>query len=124
MLLFLYRKWVFILLLTNSDVLKVLGKNLKMARKNLKYTQEYVSENVNISIDLLRNIENGRNVGSVTTLLNLCNFLKVSPNTIFSELLDFKEDTLDSFLLNEINKLSSKDKEILKNIIVHVDKNY
>lgn len=68
------------MLITNADVLQILGKNLKLARKNLKYTQEFVAENVNISIDLLRNIENGRNIGSVTTLLNLCNFLKISPN--------------------------------------------
>ena len=72
-----------ILLIKNEDILQILGKNLKQARKDLKYTQEFVSEGVNISIDLLRNIENGRNVGSVPTLLNLCNFLKISPNKLF-----------------------------------------
>ena len=112
------------MLLTNVDILKVLGKNLKQSRKNLKYTQEFVSENINISIDLLRNIENGRNIGSVTTLLNLCNFLKVSPNTLFAELLEFKEDTLDTYLQAKVSSLSKKDKEVLKDIIVHVDKNY
>ncbi len=86
------------MLITNSDILQVLGKNLKQARKNLKYTQDFVSEGVNISIDLLRNIENGRNVGSVPTLLNLCNFLKISPNKLFDGLLNFKEETLDSSL--------------------------
>ena len=112
------------MLITNTDIKKVLGSNLKKARKRLKYTQEYVAENVDISIDLLRNIENGRNIGSVTTLLNLCNFLKISPNTLFSELLDFKEDTLDSTLLEQIKSISKKDKKTLKNIIIHIDKNY
>ena len=112
------------MLITNSDVINVLGEKLKKARKKLKYTQEYVAENVDISIDLLRNIENGRNIGSVPTLLNLCNFLKISPNTLFSELLDFKEDTLDSTLLEQIKSISKKDKEILKSIIIHIDKNY
>lgn len=65
---------VLAMLITNTDVLNVLGRKLKRARKNLKYTQEYVTANVDISIDLLRNIENGRNIGSVPTLLNLCNF--------------------------------------------------
>ena len=65
------------MLITNTDIKKVLGSNLKKARKRLKYTQEYVAEGIDISIDLLRNIENGRSVGSVTTLLNLCNFLKL-----------------------------------------------
>lgn len=112
------------MLITNSDVINVLGEKLKEARKKLKYTQEYVAENVDISIDLLRNIENGRNIGSVPTLLNLCNFFKISPNTLFSELLDFKEDTLDSTLLEQIKSISKKDKETLKNIIIHIDKNY
>ena len=73
---------------------------------------------------MLRNIENGRNIGSVPTLLNLCNFLKISPNTLFGELLDFKEDTLDSTLLEQLKSISKKDKESLKNIIIHIDKNY
>ncbi|MBO4816292.1 MAG: helix-turn-helix transcriptional regulator [Clostridia bacterium] len=112
------------MLINNSDVINVMGEKLKKARKKLKYTQEYVAENVDISIDLLRNIENGRNIGSVPTLLNLCNFLNISPNTLFSELLNFKEDTLDSTLLDQIKSISKKDKETLKNIIIHIDKNY
>ena len=112
------------MLIKGTDVLEILGKNLKKARKNLKYTQEFVAEGVDISIDLLRNIENGRNIGSVPTLLNLCNFLKISPNTLFAELLDFKEDTLDTTLINEFKKFSKKDRDVLKNVIVHLDKNY
>ncbi len=112
------------MLIKGIDVLEILGKNLKKARKKLKYTQEFVAEGVDISIDLLRNIENGRNIGSVPTLLNLCNFLKISPNTLFAELLDFKEDTLDTTLINEFKKFSKKDRDILKNVIVHLDKNY
>ena len=118
---------VLTMLITNTDVLNILGKKIKKARKDLKYTQEYVAENIDISIDLLRNIENGRNIGSVPTLLNLCNFLKISPNTLFSELLDineFSNDTLDTILLKQFQKLSKKDKETLKNIIINIDKNY
>ena len=101
------------MLIKNEDILQILGKNLKQARKDLKYTQEFVSEGVNISIDLLRNIENGRNVGSVPTLLNLCNFLSISPNFLFSELLTYKEDTLDTFLTSSIKSISKDDKELL-----------
>lgn len=112
------------MLVTNNDIFNVLGKNLKQARKNLKYTQEFVAENVNISIDLLRNIENGRNVGSVSTLINLCNFLKTSPNTLLAELLNFKEETLDTILIKQLNSISVKDKDVIKNIIIHIDENY
>ena len=112
------------LLIKNDDVLKILGKKIKQARLSKKFTQEYVAENVDISIDLLRNIENGRNIGSVPTLLNLCNFLSISPNFLFSELLTYKEDTLDTFLSSSIKSISKDDKELLKQIIIHIDRNY
>ena len=73
---------------------------------------------------MLRNIENGRNIGSVPTLLNLCNFLSISPNFLFSELLTYKEDTLDTFLSSSIKSISKDDKELLKQIIIHIDRNY
>ena len=112
------------MLIKNDDVLKVLGKKIKQSRLSKKYTQEYVAESIDISIDLLRNIENGRNIGSVPTLLNLCNFLNISPNFLFSELLTFKEDTLDTKLSYYMDKLSSENKQLLKEIIIHIDKNY
>ena len=112
------------LLINNEDISKVLGKNIKRVRKDKGYTQDYVAEQINVSTDLLRSIENGRNIGSITTLLNICNFLQVSPNTLFAELLNFKEETLDSSLLNLTNQLSKKDKKILQDIIIHIDKNY
>ena len=112
------------MLIKNEDILQILGKNLKQARKDLKYTQEFVSEGVNISIDLLRNIENGRNVGSVPTLLNLCNFLKISPNKLFEGLLTFREETLDSTLMEYLKAFSPNDRKVFRDIIIHVDKNY
>ena len=61
---------------------------MKKARNAKGYTQEFVAESVNISTDLLRNIENGRNIGSLPTLLNLCNFLEITPNYLFLDLLN------------------------------------
>ena len=112
------------MLITSEDVLKIIGKKFKKARLSKRYTQEYVAENIDISIDLLRNIENGRNIGSIPTLLNLCNFLKLSPNFIFAELLTFKEPTLDTTLTSYIKSISEENRDILKKIIIHIDKNY
>ena len=112
------------MLITSEDILNIIGSKIKQVRLSKKYTQDYVSENINISIDLLRNIENGRNIGSLPTLLNLCNFLEISPNYLFKELLTFKEDTLDTNLISYISDLSPEDKDILKKIIIHIDKNY
>ena len=112
------------MLITSDDVLNTIGHKIKQARLSKKYTQDYVSENINISTDLLRNIENGRNIGSVPTLLSICNFLEISPNYLFDELLTFKEKTLDTDFGNYISKLSKQDKDVLKEIIIHIDRNY
>ena len=112
------------MLITNEDIKRTIGIKIKQARLSQKYTQEYVAENIEISTDLLRNIENGRNIGSLPTLLNICNFLRISPNTLFEELLNFKEDTLDSSLTNYFNSFSNKEINTLKEIIIHLDKNY
>ena len=112
------------MLITGNDVLQILGNRLKKARTEKKLTQDFVAENVNISTDLLRNIENGRNIGSIPTLLNLCNFLEITPDTLFEPLLTTEKSTLDTGLTKYINSLSKEDKEILKKIIIHIDKNY
>ena len=112
------------LLIKSEDVLKSIGNKIKDARLSKKYTQEYVAENIDISTDLLRSIENGRNIGSLPTLLNICNFLHISPNKLVEDLLTFKDDTLDSTLISYIDELSGVSKDVLKKIIIHIDKNY
>ena len=112
------------MLLTGNDIAKVLGPNIKKARIERGYTQEFLSEQVNISIDLLRNIENSRNIGSVPTLLNLCNFLEITPNAMFKDLYTTKDDTLDTKLQEYFGSLSAKSKKTLQKIIIHMDKNY
>lgn len=112
------------MLITSDDVLKTMGNKIKQSRLANQYTQDYVSEHIDISTVLLRNIENGRNIGSIPTLLNLCNFLKITPNYLFSDLLTFQEKTLDTDLKTYFNQLSEESKNILKEIIIHIDKNY
>ena len=112
------------MLITSNDILNTIGIKLKQARISKKYTQDFVSENINISTDLLRNIENGKNIGSLSTLIDLCNFLEISPNFLFSELLTFNEKTLDSNLKDYISTIPDESKKIIKDIILHIDKNY
>ena len=94
------------MLITNKDILDVIGCRLKKARLEKNFTEEFVAEQINISADLLRNIENGRNIGSVPTLLNLCNFLEITPDMIFKPLITTKKDTLDTKLTEYISSIS------------------
>ena len=111
------------MLITNKDILKIIGKKLKEARNNKKYTQDFVAEKIEISTDLLRNIENGRNIGSFPTLLNICNILDITPNDLFYEVLKNKEKIVDDKLYKEFQELSLKDKELIQTLIMHIKKN-
>ena len=73
---------------------------------------------------MLRNIENGRNIGSIPTLINICNFLEITPDYLFEPLLTTKKDTLDTTLTEYLSSISDNDKEVLKQIIIHIDKHY
>lgn len=106
----------------NKDILKVIGSRIQNARNNKGYTQEYVAEKIDKSVDILRSIENGRSVGSVETLLNLCNILGITLDYVFSDLLDKKGEILDNKLYEDFQELTLEQKELLNVIIEHMKK--
>ena len=108
--------------LKNKDILKVIGSKIQEARKKKCYTQEYVAEKIEKSVDILRSIENGRSVGSVETLLNICNVLEITSDFIFEDLLDKKAQILDKKLYSGFQELSLEQKELINVIIEHIKK--
>ena len=101
----------------NEDILKVIGKKIHDARKEKGYTQDYVAEKIDKSIDIYRSIENGRSVGSVASLLNICNILEITMDDIFYDLLNKKEVILDNKLYRNFQNLETKDKELVDVIL-------
>ena len=117
------------MLIINDDDLRIVGQKIKDARNSKKegndkkYTQENISEKVGLSPDQYRNIENGRSLGSVQSLLNICNLLDITPNDLFYELLENKEEILDKKLYNEFQDLTLKEKELIRTLMIHIKKN-
>lgn len=106
----------------NEDILKVIGIKVQNARKSKNYTQEYVAEEIQKSVDILRNIENGRSVGSVSTLLNICNVLGITLDYIFYDLLDKKSEILDKKLYEDFQELDLDQKILVRVIIENMNK--
>lgn len=104
----------------NKDILKEIGNRIQQARNEKGYTQEYVAEQVDKSIDILRSIENGRSVGSVETLLNICNVLEITLDYIFVNLLNKKGEILDNKLYENFQELTLEQKELLSVMIEHM----
>ncbi len=112
-----------LLTIKNRDILKVIGRKIKEARNNKNYTQEYVAEKIDKSPDIVRNIENGRSVGSVETLLNMCNLLDITMDDIFYELLQNKNEILDEKIYKNFQDLTLKEKELINMLIKYLKDN-
>lgn len=108
----------------NEDILNSIGKKIKKARLDKNLTQNALAEQIDISTDLLRNIENGRNIGSIATLINLCNALEITTDFLFADLLTHTDKQIDNTLYSYFEKLSPEDRDILKQIIIYIDKKY
>lgn len=106
--------------LRNDDILKVIGNKIQNARSNKGYTQEYVAEKIDKSIDIYRSIENGRSVGSVATLLNICNVLEITMDDIFYDLLDKKNTILDNNLYNSFQELDMYNKGLVNIVVKYI----
>lgn len=107
----------------NKDILKVIGSRIQDARKEKGYTQEYVAEQIQKSVDTYRGIENGRSVGSLESLLNICNVLGITLDYICADLLDKKGEILDNKLYEDFQNLDLKEKGLINNMIEYLKKN-
>lgn len=97
----------------DEKIRKALGKNIKNARLNLNLTQDELSENIDISTQLLKDIEGGRRFGSMNTFIKICLALKTTPNNMLYEIFKEYED-YDKNLVLKINTLSDRDKRLIK----------
>ncbi len=94
----------------------IYGKALKKIRIQNHLTQEQLAQMTGLETKYISQMETGRYMGTIKTMLKFCEALNVTPNDILS---DFIKDTsinhdCDQFS-EEFSKLSSKDK---KNVLV------
>lgn len=74
--------------MNKKEILIQFGENVKVERIRKKLTQQQLSEIMNVSINYLSNIENGKQNMSLGKVLELANYLQTDINN----LLEFKKD--------------------------------
>ncbi len=99
-----------------KEKLKIVGKNYHKARVAHGITQESTSEELQLSPSFVSDLERGKSVGSIHTLISLCNLYKVSPNDILYPLIEFNINLTDSLLIG-FNSLSETNKEVIGEMI-------
>ncbi|MFR1672473.1 MAG: helix-turn-helix domain-containing protein [Candidatus Gastranaerophilaceae bacterium] len=99
------------------DNKKLLGKRIKQIRKSLGYTQEKLSELIDIETSSLSGIESGRFFPSLHVLNKMSEVLDIELIEFFRfETVNIPKN-IDEQITNMINKQSSERKEIIYKIL-------
>ncbi len=88
-----------------------IGKRIQQRRKQMGYTQEQIANMMNVSIQMVSNLERGNKSIRIENLVNLCQILQVSSDYILTG----KSTELDNkVLVNKISKLTRKGRQIVE----------
>ena len=101
-----------------SNILQVIGSNIKRARLIRGLTQEALSEELNTSTNFISLVERGASGVSLTNLVDICNILEVNPTFLFEGLLAPTTD--NDNLINSISLLSGEDRAIVNNLVNYI----
>lgn len=100
----------------------IYGKIIKEYRLKNKLTQEELSQKIGFDTKYISQIETGRYMGTIITMLKLCEIFGVTPNDLLDELLPKNEKENKTF--KNFSKLAQKDKELIATLIDYILSNY
>ena len=101
---------------------KLIGERMKKARNELGLTQEKLAEAIEVSVRLISDIEQDRAKPSYEILIKICNIFNIGINQIFSKYLNKTENRTLEYSIAGFDKLKTKDKETIENLIMYFNK--
>lgn len=91
-----------------------IGKRIQSRRKQQGYTQEQLAEMMNVSIQMVSNLERGNKAIRIDNLINLSQILDISTDYILTG----KETTDDiDALTSRIAQLPAKDRKMIELLV-------
>lgn len=94
--------------------LQGIGKRIQNRRKQQGYTQEQLAEMMNVSIQMISNLERGNKAIRIDNLINLSQILNVSTDYILTGK-QTKDDV--SAVIAQISSLSERDRKMIELLI-------
>ena len=99
--------------------LKEIGKRIQNRRKQLGFTQEHLADEMNVSVQMVSNLERGNKSIRIDNLIRLCQILDVSTDYILTG----KENNSDiSALTQQIAALPEKEKAMIRLLVDYCNK--
>lgn len=103
------------------------GKRIQEARLLRNITQDQLAEECGVTPKHISAIERGTSPGSVALLLNICNYLQITPNTLFIDSVATDNKELDNIIPIEKHetfvkyaKLSKNNQKFIDSSICHM----
>lgn len=98
-----------------ADVdLRSIGKRIQECRKKQGFTQEQLADQMNVSIQMVSNLERGNKAIRIDNLINLSRILDISTDYILTGK-ESKEDI--QALASNITQLPERDRKMVKMLI-------
>ena len=101
---------------------KIIGKKIRQLRLEKGFSQEQLSEKIDISPRHMCTIENGNSFPSIETFVNISKILDIDINSFFNLNIDNK-DSLRKEIYDLVQTSSRSELQLIKDIIVAVQKN-
>ena len=90
-------------------LLQDIGKRIQQRRKALGYTQEQMAEMMNVSVQMVSNLERGNKAIRIDNLINISRILKVSTDYILTGMNHSQTNSATE-------QLSQRDQNLIKQI--------
>ena len=101
---------------------KIVGEKIRQLRKEKGFSQEELSEKIDISPRHMCTIENGNSIPSLETFVKIAEILRLDVNKFFN--LEFDEENSVRTEIYDLVQLSTpKELVLIKNIIVSIHEN-
>ena len=78
-----------------TDILLVLGNNIRKIRKEFGWTQQFLAEKSGISVPFMTQIELGRKSASLEVIQNIASALNISYKQLFDEEIISKKEPIN-----------------------------
>lgn len=107
-----------------NKMLQLIGNKIKLARIKKGLTQELLAEKCDVTPKYISTLENGKTAGSVPLIICICNVLEITPNYIFSSVLNTEKNNIieiiDPQIITFYAKLKDENKDFVNKTITHL----
>ncbi|MCL2080851.1 MAG: helix-turn-helix domain-containing protein [Oscillospiraceae bacterium] len=101
-----------------------IGQKLKKERRNIGWTQEKVAEAIGVTTAFVGHIERGEKSMSLDTLINLCNFYRITIDYVLSDTLPTEDNNTIKVIAAMLRDKSEEQQaaivDILRSVTRHI----